>query len=100
MTKQQRPRPACLNCQVDSYQAKVLKGRPYLASYGLQAAQLNARAGSYKAPTFIKESSSMGMKVFFEFMLFSELHEHNLHLKELHHVRDLLLEGAGGEVQV
>jgi len=58
MTKQQRPRPACLNCEVDSYQAKVLKGRPYLASYGLQAAQLNARAGSYKAPTFIKNYMS------------------------------------------
>eukprot|EP00090_Calanus_glacialis_P021303 TRINITY_DN32878_c0_g1_i1.p1 TRINITY_DN32878_c0_g1~~TRINITY_DN32878_c0_g1_i1.p1 ORF type:complete len:846 (+),score=251.22 TRINITY_DN32878_c0_g1_i1:28-2565(+) len=54
MAKQERPRPACLNCQVDSYQARVLKGNPFLASYGLQPPQQNARAGTYKAPTFIK----------------------------------------------
>ena len=40
--------------QVDSFQARVLKGNPFLASYGLQPPQQNARAGTYKAPTFIK----------------------------------------------
>jgi len=54
MDKQERPRPACLSCQVDSYQAKVLKGNPFLASYGLQPPQQNARAGTYKANTNIK----------------------------------------------
>ena len=56
MSKEQRPRPACMNCQVNSYQAKVLKGVPFLASYGLQATVENtrARAGSYKAPQAIK----------------------------------------------
>ena len=56
MSKEQRPRPACMNCQVNSYQTKLLKGVPFLASYGLQPTVDNARAraGSYKAPQAIK----------------------------------------------
>ena len=40
--------------KVNSYQSKVLKGRPYLASYGLEQPKLNPRAGTYKGPEFIK----------------------------------------------
>ena len=29
-------RAACLNCKVDSYNSKLLKGLPFVAGYGLQ----------------------------------------------------------------
>ena len=30
------PRAACLNCKVDSFNSKLLKGLPFVAGYGLQ----------------------------------------------------------------
>ena len=40
--------------QVDSYKTRLLKGNPFLASYGLQDPQQAAKAGTYKAPSLLK----------------------------------------------
>jgi len=54
MMKQGRPRAICLNCQVDSFTEKTLKGLPFIASYGLQL-EKPPKSGTYKLPKPIKD---------------------------------------------
>jgi len=55
-----RPRAACLNCKVDSYSSKLLKGLPFVAGYGLQSSNVPTKSGSYKIQQPIKRYFSDG----------------------------------------
>ena len=50
-----RPRPACLTCQVEEVESKLLKGVPNLAGYGLQSSAKPPKAGSYKGPERLRD---------------------------------------------
>ena len=61
-THQNRPRPACLTCEVAEVSSRLLKGVPNLAGYGLQSSAKPPKAGSYKGPErlrdYLEEDSS------------------------------------------